>query len=292
MIDLPELTAVYNATIELQTRINQAKHILKSSTNRQRQATNNTTPMNLNPDALLFATSYIADRKAWIARYRPWVNFYRLSPLGKLPLVLIDDGSPYLPEDPDVIVCNPASDGGLVPDKVNIFHFKDNLGRSSLKSYPGWWRSFIFSADLAKRHGHCKIIHIESDAYILSNRLFNKIINFNSGWVTFWLKKYQMPETAIQIICPDQLDRLEQMKDHHLLNREMAENILPFTEIDKEMVGDRYSEFKRNRWIFRSRKFDRIPLFQTDFFYEPIPENADFATQVVPRQLKHQRFLA
>ncbi|MCD8515907.1 MAG: hypothetical protein LRY61_01305 [Burkholderiaceae bacterium] len=241
-------------------------------------------------NAVLFATAYIKDQRAWLTRYKPWIDYYQQSPLGNLPLVLIDDGSPYLPDNSAVAICNPSEPAQLRAGQPTIFHFNDNLGRSSLQSYPGWWRSFLFSAQIARSNDNCKLIHIESDAYVLSPRLFQKIIDLRHGWTTFWLEKYQMPETAIQVICPDQLANLEQIERHPMLNREMAEKFLPFTEIDKQMIGDRYSEFKRNRWIFRSRKFDGFPLFKTDFFFKPIPSNADFATQVVPRQLKDFRF--
>jgi hypothetical protein len=57
---------------------------------------------------------------------------------------------------------------------------------------------------------------------------------------------------------------------------DIAERLLPFTSVNRQFKGD--------RGIFRSRKFNRLPIFPLDFFREPIPHDADFATQVVPRQ--------
>jgi hypothetical protein len=245
--------------------------------------------MNNRTDSLLFATCYVANEQAWMARYQPWLRYYQSSALAGIPMLLIDDGSPYEPCSKEVHIAHSLDQLDFENAKVNIFRFPNNLGRSSLQSYPGWWRSFLFSATVVQHTRRRKLIHIESDAFIISDRFFKQILDLEVGWVAPWLSKYQLPETAIQVICSDQISSLERLKQHADLNKKMAEEILPFTEINKDWVGDRYSEFKRNRWIFRSKKFDRIKLFQNDFFYAPIPANADFATQVVPRQLHADR---
>ena len=238
---------------------------------------------------LVFATSYMRDAQAWKSRYQRWFQYYRQSPLGQLPLTLIDDGSPFPPDDPVVNLQIAGNSPDIKSGYLNIIRFPDNLGRSSLANYPGWWRSFLFSAVLAKQQGFNRIIHIESDAYILSERFYDRLLSTERGWTTFWLPTYQLPETAIQIIGEDQFDNMLSVWEHPELNLALAENILPFTCVDKSMKGDRYSEFKRNRWIFRSQKFDRFPLFKTDLFFAPIPKDADFATQVVQRQFREPR---
>jgi len=239
---------------------------------------------------LVFATSYMRDAQSWQDRYEPWFQYYRRSALGHMPLVLIDDGSPFIPNHEQVDLYRAQSQLDPQPGRLSIIRFTDNLGRSSLTSYPGWWRSFLYAATLAQQTGYDKIIHIESDAYILSERFYSYLANIRQGWTTFWLPTYQMPETAIQVICKDQYDNMLEIREHPKINCELAEKFLPFTHIDKGMKGDRYSEFKRNRWIFRSKKFDRFPPFKTDFFFAPIPQDCDFATQVVQRQLRDIRF--
>jgi len=248
------------------------------------------TPMHPPSNALIFATSYMKSADDWSLRYEPWFNFYSQSSMGHLPLLLIDDGSPYLPKISSINIVSRIEDIDFQNYSLNIFRFPNNLGRSSLVAYPGWWRSFIFSSKIAKSKGFHKIIHLESDAYILSSKFFDQINQLDQGWHVPWLAKYKMPETAIQIICRDQIDGLDEFACNSDMNIKMAEEILPFTSIRKDWVGDRYSEFKKNRWIFRSRKFDRFKIFQKNFFFEPIPSNADFATQVVPRQLSDPRF--
>lgn len=155
--------------------------------------------------------------------------------------------------------------------------------------YPGWWRSFFHSLVLAKQVGAKKIIHIESDAYVISERMLDYINALESGWTTFWCASYQMPETAIQVICEDQFDAMENFaaKGFSEFNGHLAERILPFTCINRDFIGDRYGEFKipiLRSGILKSRKFNTLKIFQHDRFRQPIPKSADFATQVTPDQ--------
>lgn len=237
-------------------------------------------------NTLLFCTCHAKDENAWQSRYQRWIEYYEHGPIDWSRLVLIDDGSPYVPSA-QIIGNSPATaEPPLAEDAKLVVRFPDNLGRQSTSIYPGWWRSFFYSLQLARLTGAEKIVHIESDAYILSQRLADFINEVSSGWHVMWSPRYRMPETAIQVICADQFTSFErfQQDPHNRVNHEFAENILPFTEIHKEFSGDRYSELKRNRWIFRSRKFDRIPIFQNNFFRVQIPDDADFATQVVTQQ--------
>ncbi len=236
--------------------------------------------------SLLFCTGYVRDAQHWHARYRRWLDFYADGPIDHAKRVVIDDGSPYLPPPAEIDVVADAPSAGRSPRRDVLLHFAQHLGRQSGAAYPGWWRSFFHSLDLARAMGAEKIVHIESDAYVLRPRLAEFLNGLRTGWHVLWIPTYGMPETAIQVICADQFQQFDAFRSDpgNQINERIAEHILPFTDIHKEFIGDRYSEFKRNRGIFRSRKFDRIPLFQRDFFWAPIPPEADFATQVVPRQ--------
>jgi hypothetical protein len=101
-----------------------------------------------------------------------------------------------------------------------------------------------------------------------------------------WTERYQFPETAIQVICSDQFEMFEQFKARQpdLNYGDLAENLLPFTSVDRQFKGERYSEMRKHRGFLRSKKFDRIPLFHRPFFREPIPADADFVTQAVISQ--------
>ena len=236
--------------------------------------------------SILFCTSYIKDQQAWDSRYQRWLDYYQNGPIKALKKIMIDDGSPFLPSH-KIIKTIPVN-MPLTPneDEKLIIRFDDNLGRKSTSDYPGWWRSFLHSISIANELDADKIIHIESDAYILTPRLADYINEIKSGWHVLWSPHYQFPETAIQVICRDQFDIFGQIKTDYpnFTFPDIAEKVLPFTNINREFKGDRYSEFQRNRWIFRSRKFNRFQIFNTNFFLVEIPPDADFVTQIVSRQ--------
>ena len=237
--------------------------------------------------SVFFCTSYIADADAWNTRYKRWLDFHRKIDFGDTHFVLIDDASPFCPSDNEILVMKP---GEAFPEhKPAIIRFPNRLGRSSLLSYPGWWRSFLYSVDLARSIGAQKIIHVESDAFIISPRMRSYINGLSDGWTTFWATSYNFPETAIQVICEDQFNALAAFKNKapEELEGKFAEELLPFTRVNRDLIGDRYSEFRiplLRTGFLRSRKFNRLKLFQSDLFKERIPQSADFATQVTSDQ--------
>jgi hypothetical protein len=236
--------------------------------------------------SIIFCTSYIRDADAWETRYQRWLDYYQDFPLDVVKRIMIDDGSPYLPPAEIIRTVPHSAPLASLEDKNLIIRFDDNLGRQSIKDYPGWWRSFLHSVEVARELGADKIIHIESDAYILSPRLRDFIDQTSSGWHVLWTQHNNFPETAIQVICRDQFEIFEDFKRKNptLHFPDMAEHMLPFTAVNKEFKGDRYSELKRNRGIFKSKKFNFLPIFQWDFFKVAVPEDADFVTQGVSSQ--------
>ena len=236
--------------------------------------------------SIIFCTSFIKDAESWQSRYQRWLDYYETMPINAIRKIMIDDGSPYLPSEKIINTVHHSSSLSLHNDTNLIIRFDDNLGRQSGSAYPGWWRSFLHSINIANELAVDKIIHIESDAYILTPRLVNFINEIESGWHVLWSPRYKFPETAIQIICRDQFEVFEKFKNNNpsLSFSDIAERLLPFTAIHQQFKGDRYSEIKKNRWIFRSKKFDKIPIFKRDFFWEPIPADADFVTQGVSHQ--------
>lgn len=233
--------------------------------------------------SVFFCTSYIADEDAWRTRYKRWLDFHQKINFGETHFIMIDDGSAFCPPATEIAVITPKQ--SLPEGQSSIIRFENRLGRSSLLSYPGWWRSFLHSVDVAHSIGASKIIHVESDAFIISERMRDYINSLCSGWTTFWATSYNFPETAIQVICEDQFDVMASFKDRlpESLEGRFAEELLPFTHVNREMVGDRYSEFRvplLRTGFLRSRKFNRLQFFQGDRFRARIPDNADFATQV------------
>ena len=209
---------------------------------------------------LIFCTSYFESERTWKCRYRRWIDYYsRVFPSEYL--FLIDDGSPFVPPDCDVRV-NENIEFLAIGQTATIYRFRSRLGRSSAFNYPGWFRSFTFSIEIAKKLSLSKIIHIESDAYILTRRALDYLTNTNTGWTVFWCPRWSFPETALQVICSDQFHALEalQKKSYSAFSNRPVERLLPYTRVEKRVFGNRYGEYRLR-----------------------VPSYADFAVQVNER---------
>jgi hypothetical protein len=211
---------------------------------------------------LVFCTSYFEGAQAWNGRLRKWLRHHAALPWQQRPLLcLIDDGSPVPPPADEV---TPVAAGQALPDSDGrplFVRFDTHLGRAGLLDYPGWWRSFLHAAEVARQGGCDKIVHIESDAFVLSRRMLQFLESRTRGWTAFWCPRWKLPETSIQVICADQfaaLERLRQQGFSHLAGR-YAERELPFTEVVHEPFGNRYGEFRHR-----------------------VPGYADFAAQLQP----------
>jgi hypothetical protein len=178
-------------------------------------------------------------------------------------MLLVDDGSPVLPDWHDITIMreenapSPALMSVVAP-KV-LYHFSENQGRKSLLNFPGWHRSFAFGALYAKEHGFEKVIHLESDAHIVSERLRRHINALTEGWVVLWAGKYNMPELAIQVAAGAAIDDYASfaLEPYQNMINKVHEFIPPYTQIEEYFIGDRYGEHLVD-----------------------IPDNADYASQV------------
>jgi hypothetical protein len=205
--------------------------------------------------SFLFCTSYInnefSDHHSF--RYRKWIEYYSKikKDLGVEYILVIDDGSPGLAlavEDETNVI---YIDRGL-PDrlskKINILAFRNHLGQPSKNyiDYPGWWRSFTFSIKIADKYKFKKIVHIESDFYVISQRLRDFLKKLKIGWTVLYSSFYHFPETAIQIICQDCFALLMEVcakaESSNYRFDQVAEEILPFTSVIKDSKGDRIWE--------------------------------------------------
>ncbi len=212
-------------------------------------------------DTLVFCTSFFRDQGTWESRYVRWLDHHLSLPWNIGAIAMIDDGSPFEP-DGGALAAIPAKSIGRVPlPRKALIQFPNNLGRSGITTYPGWWRSFLFSLDIAESYGFRKIIHVESDTFLLTRSILRYVEQIQTGWTAFWTAHYQYPETALQVICADAFAAMGEIRDRGVdaLRGNAAELILPFTNVEQEFVGDRYSEFQRG-----------------------IPEHADYAVQVLP----------
>ena len=217
---------------------------------------------------LLFCTSYMDEESWWLGRYKPWVDHYQALPLRRDATFMLDDFSPYVPEDHRFVILDdlPSS---VDPKKIHLYRFAEHVGNDRRNRHQGWWRSFLFSLQIARQYGLRKIIHIESDAYLISQQVIDYLSNLDSGWTALWCPLYQLPEAAIQVIAEDQFPAMQRFVDMGFreASRTMPEKSLPFTRVERGFWGDRYGEF-------RSR----------------IPRTADYACQVIHASTKAPRY--
>jgi hypothetical protein len=180
-----------------------------------------------------------------LIRYERWINYYagRLTQLGADRLFLIDDGGSGGEEFAHILK-NELPD--QLTSSVNVYRFNTNMGRRSYIDFPGWWRSFLFSIEIARKYGYKKIIHLESDFFVLSERLQSFIASRNSGWTCLYSRHYDFPETCMQVICEDAFYLFDELKNFVQKNNynpgEYAEKAIPFTNIEKEFIGDRLGD--------------------------------------------------
>jgi hypothetical protein len=133
------------------------------------------------------------------------------------------------------------------PGNYHAANLAPHLGRPSHLDYPGWWRSFGHAATIARDLGCRRIWHVESDFYLASRRMVNKMNEIEKGWITFWCPRHAFPETGIQVIAEEHFDQLALVGERcQKFSGRHAEHVLPITTIICDMVGDRYGESEVN----------------------------------------------
>jgi hypothetical protein len=196
---------------------------------------------------LIFCTAWSTSSDRWHNLFGRWINHLEDSDLEYDQILLIDDGSPMLPDWDGVRIVRENAMPDTCDDHAVIYHFNENLGRGDELDYPGWYRSFMFAAEWAERYGFDKIIHIESDAFLISERIVNYVNNLSDQWTTFWCPRHDFPENNIQIIAgssvQDFIDwKNEKIPYEHYRGR-CAEYYTPYTNVVKAFYGDRWGEF-------------------------------------------------
>ena len=198
--------------------------------------------------------------------------------LGVDKIILIDDGSPkpWLKKLGLAIydvkierMPNKVKLPKNIPENMAIFRFPENYGRPVLTVIPGWWRSFTFASLLGIRYNLDKIMHIEADCFVVSEKMFRWLKSKHETWSAPYTKRYWYAETCIQVIPRSKFAQLfafwEMGKEYWFKNgysnmQYIPELILPIENIVKnEFYGDRWGE---------------------DWWKEEIPKNADYAANI------------
>ena len=196
---------------------------------------------------LLFCTSYAESLSVWEERWGQWLRATTNSGVVFDKLLIVDDGSPVLPDWPGVEIVQ-AEDADRARGRLCIHHFADRRGqRVNGEPFPGWYRSFAHAVLYAVKEGYDRIIHIEGDAYLITDRAIEFFNSCDRGWVSLWCGRHRWPESTLQIINKDQFASCEAFfskpySAHLAASPEPIEVLLPLTSVNRSLIGDRYGE--------------------------------------------------
>ena len=216
---------------------------------------------------LVFCTAYSAPQHdpyyTWDVRYRIWIEAIRHSALQVDQILLVDDGSDHLPAWSDVRILEEGEDLACDAPAV-LFHFRDHVGRRAISDFPGWVRSFFFVSAYARANGFTRIVHVEADAFLITARAQDAVNALKDGWTAFWCNRHQRPESGIQVIAGSGLQTFADWASKPVddFSGAVIETTLPFTRIERDLVGDRYGEDPELRvpadadWCMQARPAD------------------------------------
>jgi hypothetical protein len=180
---------------------------------------------------LLFCTSYITEES--FNRYYSWLDFYSDKFYGQVDYLIINDG-PI-----DLELKEKLYDLAFKKNiKLYIKSFNDKRGQNSHRHW-GWWRSFLTALDFGKNN-YEQLIHIESDAVVLSERLKNYLLKKEPGWFCLHTEIYGFKESAIQKIDENVFHVFDSL-DHNYNFEKIIELYLPMRR-NINFIGDRYGE--------------------------------------------------
>ncbi len=219
---------------------------------------------------LVFCTAFTSPAgdtfNSWNMRYRIWVDSIQRSDIAADQILLIDDGSETLPDWKDTKIIH---EGEKFACEANIvfYHFNQRLGRNAVSDFPGWVRSFFFAAQYARVNGFTRLVHIESDAFLISQRMQDYANSINDGWVTLWCPRHDRPESGIQIIAGSGLQTFNTwaQKPYQAFKGLVIEKTLPFTHVERRFQGDRYGEAldfvpRTAEWCMQARPTGSMPI--------------------------------
>jgi len=128
---------------------------------------------------------------------------------------------------------------------VQLFRCEKRLKSSGhVLDYPYCWRALWTINEMLINSYVQKVIHIDSDGFVLSQRLMDHLRNTKTGWETFWVERYGFPEASLWTLNRDSFSILNNFFAHGWAsyNGKLMEVELPFTKVNKEFVTDRFGE--------------------------------------------------
>ena len=153
-------------------------------------------------------------------------------------IVLLENGSN--PEDVRALSYGLGGDA-----HISIVRALKNYPRGTNNDYPYYWRWVYFFQTLFDVFEYDKVLAIDNDFFMLSDRMKDWAFGVDSGWSSVWDSTHNWPEPAFQIVtrCRAYLDFVNEKPFIERNNSpEAMERELPFTFVQKAFHGGRFSE--------------------------------------------------
>lgn len=191
---------------------------------------------------LLFAPMYLDGNdltgSSRLERNIKWLEYYipLKEKLGVDDILLVDNNSS--PENLKVLKAK-------FPE-VSVKQNQVHLTRLTVHAYGYWYRAFSQAADCAISWGYEKMIHLDTDVYVLNDKFANHLKLIETGWTSFWSPIHKYPDATIQIICGDHVDKMKKFMSEDFLRfypYEYVDDKMPLTHVDRSFNGDRWGDY-------------------------------------------------
>lgn len=130
---------------------------------------------------------------------------------------------------------------------ATISTFHPHYTHESHLSYKYLWRA-LYQFQYYLSVGYDRIVYCDNDAFMLSDKMFDWAKNVE-GWASPFCIKHNFPETGIQVITKnckayqDFVGGLSEKDFIDMFNGLTMETTLPLTDVNKDLKGDRWSEY-------------------------------------------------
>ena len=183
------------------------------------------------------------DAENGVRRHEKWLDF----------IIPLKDKLGY----DEIFFADNASDSAKLSNlqqKHNFTVHRSNvhIPRKAQNAYGYWYIALAIASKYAMDNGYHKILYIDTDMYVLSERICEYAKSLTSGWAALWCPRHNFPETNFQIIGPDKLQEFHQHMSRDFLvyyPEGMAETCIPWTHVEKGFNGDRYGEMNNGLGI-------------------------------------------
>jgi len=126
----------------------------------------------------------------------------------------------------------------LFPE-ANVIEFKRCLSREA-DSTLYVWRALYFVRTVFEVWEYERVLFVTGTFVVLSDKMFNYIGAFRSGWVGFSHPRHTVIESGLQVVTRDcgAFWAFTSNGTFRAHTGDRAENALPYCEVNREMCGD------------------------------------------------------